>query len=139
MIFERDKTEVRNLRLSKLPSTNVLLKLEFDTEDQVLYLVISIWLNTNIEYIQCLILKYLNIWIYLCWPVSHNRSVSHTRHVSHTWSVSHTMFVYHKRSVSNTRFVSHTRPVSHSSHVSHTKHPSQTRPIYCFSLSNICW
>ena len=27
-----------NLRLSKLPSTKVLLKLEFDTEDQVLFL-----------------------------------------------------------------------------------------------------
>ena len=26
-----------NLRLSKLPSTKVLLKLEFDTEDQVLF------------------------------------------------------------------------------------------------------
>ena len=28
-----------NLRLSKLPSTKVLLKLEFDTEDQVLLTV----------------------------------------------------------------------------------------------------
>ena len=27
-----------NLRLSKLPSTKVLLKLEFDTEDQVLFI-----------------------------------------------------------------------------------------------------
>ena len=33
----RDKTELLNLRLSKLPSTKVLLKLEFDTEDQVLF------------------------------------------------------------------------------------------------------
>ena len=33
----RDKTELLNLRLSKLPSAKVLLKLEFDTEDQVLY------------------------------------------------------------------------------------------------------
>ena len=32
----RDKTEVLNLRLSNLPSAKVLLKLEFDTEDQVL-------------------------------------------------------------------------------------------------------
>ena len=32
----RDKTEVLNLRLPRLPSTKVLLKLEFDTEDQVL-------------------------------------------------------------------------------------------------------
>ena len=31
-----DKTELLNLRLSKLPSAKVLLKLEFDTEDQVL-------------------------------------------------------------------------------------------------------
>ena len=37
----RDKTE---LRLSKLPSTKVLLKLEFDTEDQVLSLEEN---NTN--------------------------------------------------------------------------------------------
>ena len=33
-----------NLRLSKLPSTKVLLKLEFDTEDQVLSLEEN---NTN--------------------------------------------------------------------------------------------
>ena len=32
----RDKTELLNLRPYKLPSTKVLLKLEFDTEDQVL-------------------------------------------------------------------------------------------------------
>ena len=32
----RDKTELLNLRLSKLPSVKVLFKLEFDTEDQVL-------------------------------------------------------------------------------------------------------
>ena len=31
----RDKTELLILRLSKLPSAKVLLKLEFDTEDQV--------------------------------------------------------------------------------------------------------
>ena len=36
----RDKTEVLNLRLSKLPSANVLLKLEFDTEDQVLLVML---------------------------------------------------------------------------------------------------
>ena len=35
MIFG-EKTEIMNLRLSKLPSAKVLLKLEFDTEDQVL-------------------------------------------------------------------------------------------------------
>ena len=34
----RDKTERLNLRLSKLPSAKVLLKLEFDTKDQVLLL-----------------------------------------------------------------------------------------------------
>ena len=32
----RDKTELLNLRLSKLPNAKVLLKLEFDTKDQVL-------------------------------------------------------------------------------------------------------
>ena len=32
----RDKTEVLNLRLSKLPGEKVLLKLEFDNENQVL-------------------------------------------------------------------------------------------------------
>ena len=32
----RDKTELLKLRLSKLPSAKVLLRLEFDTEDQVL-------------------------------------------------------------------------------------------------------
>ena len=32
----RDKTELLNLRLSKLPSAKVLLKPEFDTKDQVL-------------------------------------------------------------------------------------------------------
>ena len=34
--LRRDITELLNLRLSKLPSTKTLLKLEFDTEDQVL-------------------------------------------------------------------------------------------------------
>ena len=34
--FWRDKIELQNLRLSELPSTKVLLKLESDTEDQVL-------------------------------------------------------------------------------------------------------
>ena len=33
----RDKREVLNLRLSRLPSAKVLLKLEFDTEDQVFF------------------------------------------------------------------------------------------------------
>ena len=37
----RDKTELLNLRLSKLPSKKVLLKLEFDTEDQVLFYKVS--------------------------------------------------------------------------------------------------
>ena len=32
----RDKTKLLNLRFSKLHSAKVLLKLEFDTEDQVL-------------------------------------------------------------------------------------------------------
>ena len=38
-----DKTELLNLRHSKLPSTKVLLKLEFDTEDQVLFLSFSVY------------------------------------------------------------------------------------------------
>ena len=33
----RDKTELLNLGLSKLPSAKVLLKLEFDTKHQVLF------------------------------------------------------------------------------------------------------
>ena len=33
----RGKTEVLNLKLSKLPSAKVLFKLEFDTKDQVLF------------------------------------------------------------------------------------------------------
>ena len=38
IIFWRDKTELLNLRLSKLPRNKVLFKSEFDTEDQVLLL-----------------------------------------------------------------------------------------------------
>ena len=42
--FWRDKTELLLfLRLSKLPSAKVLLKLEFDTEDQVLFLPLNVW------------------------------------------------------------------------------------------------
>ena len=37
----RDKTKLLNLRLSKLPSAKVLLNLEFDTEDQVLFKYLS--------------------------------------------------------------------------------------------------
>ena len=37
----RDKTKLLNLRFSKLHSAKVLLKLEFDTEDQVLLLVVG--------------------------------------------------------------------------------------------------
>ena len=33
----REKTELLNLVLSKLPSAKVLLKLKFDTKDQVLF------------------------------------------------------------------------------------------------------
>ena len=33
----RDKTKLLNLRFSKLPSAKVLLKLDFNTKDQVLY------------------------------------------------------------------------------------------------------
>ena len=33
----RDKTKLLNLRFSKLHSAKVLLKLEFDTKDQVLF------------------------------------------------------------------------------------------------------
>ena len=42
-IYENDllsyKKEILNLRLSKLPSAKVLLNLEFDTEDQVLFIL----------------------------------------------------------------------------------------------------
>ena len=37
----RDKTKLLNFRFSKLHSTKVLLKLEFDTKDQVLSLLNS--------------------------------------------------------------------------------------------------
>ena len=52
----RDKTKLLNLRFSTLHSAKVLLKLEFDTKDQVLLcllLYISIWsINVNIYIIQ---------------------------------------------------------------------------------------
>ena len=35
----RDKTELLNLKLYNLPSAKVLLKLEFDTKDQVLFTI----------------------------------------------------------------------------------------------------
>ena len=38
----RDKTELLNIMLSKLPNAKVLLKQEFDTKDQVLF--DNIWL-----------------------------------------------------------------------------------------------
>ena len=41
----RDKTELLNFRLSKLPNTKVLLHLEFDTEDQVLYFLLTQFLT----------------------------------------------------------------------------------------------
>ena len=37
----REKTKLPNFKLSKLARTKVLLKLEFDTEDQVLSLNVS--------------------------------------------------------------------------------------------------
>ena len=43
----RDKTELLNLRLSKLPSTKVLLNLEFDTEDQVLFFLFFTWASSR--------------------------------------------------------------------------------------------
>ena len=39
----REETEILNLKLSKLARAKVLLKLEFDTEDQVLF--ISVFLS----------------------------------------------------------------------------------------------
>ena len=45
----RNKTELLNLRLSKLSSKKVLLKLEFDTEDQVL-LIAKLNSNFNFNY-----------------------------------------------------------------------------------------
>ena len=43
--LSRDKTELLNLMLSKLPSTKVLLKPEFDTKDQVLFSFFSHFKN----------------------------------------------------------------------------------------------
>ena len=45
--FWRNKTELLNLKLSKLPITKVLLKLEFDTEYQVLSFIKSYRTDTN--------------------------------------------------------------------------------------------
>ena len=47
--FWRDNTEFLNLRLSKLPSTKVLLKVEFDTEDQVLFFNLMRTINFSIQ------------------------------------------------------------------------------------------
>ena len=47
----RDKTKLLNLRISKLHSAVVLLKLEFDTKEQVLYM------NTDLIYIYILVKK----------------------------------------------------------------------------------
>ena len=44
----RDKTELLNLRLSKRPSAKVLLKLEFDTKDQVLFYPIF-WCSSTLH------------------------------------------------------------------------------------------
>ena len=41
------KTEILNLRLSKLPSAKVLLKPEFDTKDQVLFSFFSHFKNNE--------------------------------------------------------------------------------------------
>ena len=38
----RDKAELLNLSLSKLPTAKVLLKLEFDTEDQLLFMYLQL-------------------------------------------------------------------------------------------------
>ena len=38
-----NKTGLLNLRLSKLPSSKILLKLEFDTKDQVLMFFLLLW------------------------------------------------------------------------------------------------
>ena len=46
----RDKTELLNSRLSKLPSTKDLLKLEFDTEDQVLFYMLSCRKRNSTKY-----------------------------------------------------------------------------------------
>ena len=47
----RDKTKLLNLRISKLHSAVVLLKLEFDTDEQVLYM------STDLIYIYILVKK----------------------------------------------------------------------------------
>ena len=41
----REKTELLYLRISKLTRLKVLLKLEFDTEDQVLFIFVHIVKN----------------------------------------------------------------------------------------------
>ena len=44
----REKTEILKLRLSKLASAKIILKLEFDTKDQILNQLMScIWLTTH--------------------------------------------------------------------------------------------
>ena len=57
----RDKTELLNLRFSKLPSRKVLLELDFDTEDQVLfgfvlvhmaYIVTQLENNVSVRYLR---------------------------------------------------------------------------------------
>ena len=37
----REKTKLPNFKLSKLARAKVLLKLEFDTEDQVLFILVN--------------------------------------------------------------------------------------------------
>ena len=48
MIFGGGKTKLLNLRFSKLHSAKVLLELEFDTEDRVLFLFLSEPRNTHL-------------------------------------------------------------------------------------------
>ena len=47
----REKTELLYLRISKLARAKVLLKLEFDTEDQVLFIVVFSSANLKVVHI----------------------------------------------------------------------------------------
>ena len=74
----RDKTELLNKRLLKLPSAKVLLKLEFDTEDKVLYTLFFLFFFWSlfvkfalIEILTHLKRKYFIIFLFLC-PTLHH-------------------------------------------------------------------
>ena len=91
----RNKTELLNFRPSKLPIAKVLLKLEFDTEDQVLFhtkdILPKIWLTTtlvhtalythNLSFIPCLISN--DGLRFLIWKVSNPARLIHSSSQHH--------------------------------------------------------